>query len=78
MEIVHEFFQCDDCEEKDFKRIYNFSLRFHSVNFSDSLVYDRLTDEIYQCVGCKKRYSLEQIEEGLEKIKKKHKNTGLE
>ena len=78
MEIVHEFFQCDDCEEKDFKRIYNFSLRFHSVNFSDSLVYDRLTDEIYQCVGCKKRYSLEQIEAGLEKIKNKHKNTGLE
>lgn len=78
MKIVHEFFQCEDCEEKDFIRIYNFSLRFHSVNFSDSLVYDRLTDEIYQCVGCKKRYSLEQIEEGLEKIKKKHKNTGLE
>lgn len=78
MEIIHEFFQCDDCEGKDFKRIYNFSLRFHSVNFSDSLVYDRLTDDIYQCVGCKKRYSLEEIEEGLEKIKKKHKNTGLE
>ena len=78
MEIIHEFFQCDDCQCKDFKRIYNFSLRFRSVNFSDSLVYDRLIDEIYQCVECKKRYSLEEIDECLEKIKKKHKNTGLE
>lgn len=77
MEIVHEFFECDDCKGKDFKRIYNFSLRFHSVNFSDSLVYDRLIDEIYQCVECKKMYSLEQIEKGLERIKKKHKNTEL-
>jgi len=78
MEIIHEFFQCDDCQGKDFERIYNFPLRFHSVNFSDSLVYDRQTDEIYQCIECKKRYTLDQINENLEKIKKKHKNTGLE
>ncbi len=78
MEIIHEYFQCEDCEGKDFKRIYNFSLRFHSVNFSDSLVYDRLIDEIYQCNNCKKRYTIEQIDMGLEKIKKKHKNTDLE
>ena len=78
MEIIHEFFKCSDCEGKDFLRIYNFSLRFHSVNFSDSLVYDRLIDEIYQCTNCKKRYTMDQIAEGMEKIKKKHKNTGLE
>lgn len=78
MEIIHEFFQCEDCGSKDFKRIYNFSLRFHSVNFSDSLVYDRLIDEIYQCTECKKRYTIEQINDVLESIKKKHKNTDLE
>ena len=78
MEIIHEFFQCSDCGGKDFIRIYNFSIRFHSVNFSDSLVYDRLIDEIYQCTSCKKRYAMDQISEGLDTIKKIHKNTGLE
>lgn len=78
METIHEFFQCSDCEGNDFKRIYNFSLRFHSVNFSESLVYDRLTDEIYQCTNCKKRYTIDQINEKLENIKIKYKNTGLE
>jgi hypothetical protein len=78
MEIIHEFFQCSDCDGKDFIRINNFSLRFHSVNFQDSLVYDRLIDEIFQCTGCQKRYTMDQINEGLEKIKKVHKNTGLE
>lgn len=78
MEVIHEFFQCSGCEGKNFKRIYNFSLRFHSVNFSDSLVYDRLIDELYQCTECKKTYTMEQIYDYLEKVKKKHKNTGLE
>ncbi len=77
-EIIHEFFKCSDCSGKDFIRIYNFSLRFHGVNFSDSLVYDRIADEIYQCTNCKKRYSVEQIDEGMERIKKKNKDTGLE
>jgi len=76
MEVIHEFFQCSECDGKDFIRIYNFSLRFHSVNFSESLVYDRLIDEIYQCNNCKKRYTMDQIGEGLDRIKKIHKNTG--
>ena len=72
MEYIEEFFSCDGCESRDFKRIYNFSLRFHGVNFSDELIYDRVTDEIYQCARCKKTFTLEQIEEGLNKIKRRH------
>jgi len=74
MEFIKEFFLCDNCENKDFKRIYNFSLRFHSINFSDDLVYDRLIDEIYQCTKCQKTFTKDQIEEVLVKFKKKYKN----
>jgi hypothetical protein len=74
MKVIHEYFLCDACEGKDFKRIYNFSLKFHGVNFSDDLVYDRITDEIYQCANCKKTFTNDQIEEGIQAIKTKNKN----
>ena len=74
MDFTEDFFLCDSCQNKDFKRIYNFSLRFHSINFSDDLVYDRLIDEIYQCTKCQKTFTKDQIEEVLVKFKKKYKN----
>jgi len=73
MDFSQEYFLCDDCQNKDFKRIYNFSLRFHRINFSDELIYDRLTDEIYQCTKCSKTFTNDQIEEGLIVIKRKYK-----
>lgn len=78
MDFFQEYFLCDDCENKDFKRIYHFYLRFHNINFSDDLVYDRLTDEIYQCTKCNKTFNKNQVEEGLLRIKKKHKKKDLE
>lgn len=78
MKIIHEFFKCDGCDCKDFKLIYNFSLRFHGNNFSDDPVYDTLVDEIYQCVECKKRYSKQQIEKAMEEIRGKYKDTRLD
>jgi hypothetical protein len=78
MKVIHEYFKCDGCDCKNFKLIYNFSLRFHGINFSDDPVYDRLVDEIYQCVDCNKTFTKDQVEKALEKIKKKHKNTRLE
>ena len=78
MDVIHEYFLCDSCECRDFKRIYNFSLRFHGINFSDNLIYDKLIEEIYQCAKCKRTFTKAQIEEGLEKIKIKHKNKELE
>ena len=78
MDYIHEFFSCDACKNKDFIRIYNFSLRFHGINFSDDLIYDRLTNEVYQCTKCNKTFSMDQIENGLVKIKKRYKNKGIE
>jgi hypothetical protein len=74
MKVIHEYFLCDACECKDFKRIYNFSIRLHSVNFSDDLVYDRLNDEVYQCAKCGKTFLKDQIEEGIQALKNKNKN----
>ncbi len=65
-----DYFECENCGSKDFKLLYNFSLRFHRVNFSDELIYDRKTHEVYQCMGCDKRFSKAEIEEGLDEIKK--------
>ena len=69
MEFVQDFFLCDDCESKDFKRIYNFSIKFHGVNFSDNLIYDRVTDELYQCTKCLKTFTIEEIETKLNDLK---------
>ena len=73
MEIVQEFFTCDACDNKNFKRIYNFSLRFHDINFSDDLVYDKMIDEKYKCTECSKTFTRDEIEACLSIIKKRHK-----
>jgi len=73
MTEIQDYFLCENCANKDFKLVYNFSLRFHGVNFSDDLIYDRLIEEIYRCTKCDKVYSRKQIEEGLEEFKKKRK-----
>ncbi len=70
MEDIIEYFQCDKCKGKDFKKIYNFSMRFRKVNFSDNLVYDKIVEEIYQCTNCLKRFSAKDIEKGLQEIKR--------
>ena len=77
MDFFQEYFLCDDCENKDFKRIYNFSLKFHTINFSDDLIYDRLTDEIYQCTKCNKTFTKHQVEKRLVMIIKEHKQKNL-
>ena len=74
MEFIQDYFLCDNCQNKNFKRIYNFSLRFHHCNFSDELIYDKLTDEVYQCTQCQKIYGIAQIEEALNAIKKRRKS----
>ncbi|MBW1900300.1 MAG: hypothetical protein JRJ20_01565 [Deltaproteobacteria bacterium] len=56
--------------------MYNFSLRFHGVNFADDLIYDQLTEEVYHCTKCDKVYSRKQIEEGLAEFKRKRKVKG--
>jgi hypothetical protein len=73
MDEIQEYFLCDGCSNKEFKRIYSFSLRFHGVNFSDGLIYDQLTDEVYQCTKCQKTFTKKEIEEGLVQIKRRRK-----
>lgn len=76
MEVMQDYFVCDSCKNKDFTRIYNFSMRFYTVNFSDELIYDKLTDEIYQCTRCNKTFTKEQIDNLLAEFKKKRKTRG--
>jgi hypothetical protein len=73
MDEIRDYFLCDGCLSKNFKCIYNFSLRFHSVNFSDDLIYDQLNEEVYQCTNCQKTFTKKQIEEGLALIKRRRK-----
>ena len=73
MDDIHEYFFCDGCQNKEFTRTTTFSLRFHGINFSDELIYDKVNEEIYLCTKCKKKFSRGQIEEGLSAIKNKYK-----
>ena len=66
---VEDFFVCDACGGKDFIVVYNFSLRFHGVNFSEDLIYDELTYENFKCTNCQKSFNSRQIREGLTRIK---------
>ncbi len=66
-----DYFECNKCRSREFTRIHSFCLRFHGVNFSDDLIYDRVTAEVYQCVQCGQRFSREEIEDGLAEFKKK-------
>ena len=73
MEEIQDYFLCENCANKDFKLVYNFSLRFHGVNFTDDLIYDRLTEEIFHCTKCNKIYTRKQIEECLSEFKRRRK-----
>ena len=73
MDIIQDHFLCDRCENRDFKLLYNFSIQFHKVNFSDELIYDKLIEKTYQCTKCRKKFTKMQIEEGLAELKKTRK-----
>ena len=73
MDDILDFFVCDSCSNKDFSPLYNFCLRFHGVNFSDDLIYDKLTEAKYQCAHCSKTFTIDEIEECLANFKRKRK-----
>jgi hypothetical protein len=68
METFKDYFLCDNCKNKDFIRIYNFSTQFHRVNFSDKLIYDEVVEERYQCAQCRRIFSKKQIETRLKEL----------
>lgn len=71
MDFTRDYFLCDSCQNKEFTRIYSFSILFHGVNFSDELIYDESTDEIYRCMKCNKTFTRDQIEERLTELRKR-------
>jgi hypothetical protein len=68
-----DYFVCENCRNKDFRVICNFSLRFHKVNFSDDLIYDDLSEERFQCTQCQKTYTKTEVQEGLAELRKRRK-----
>jgi nitrate reductase cytochrome c-type subunit len=52
MGSMKEYFLCDNCQGRDFVRLYSFSVSFRRVNFSDDLVHDEVKEEIYRCTQC--------------------------
>jgi len=69
MDDILDFFVCDACSNKDFSIVYNFSLRFHGVNFSDDLIYDKIVEERYQCTACKKTFSQKEVADALSRLR---------
>ncbi len=65
MDVSRDYFLCDQCSNKNFIRIYSFSVHFRRVNFSDDLIHDEVTNVIYQCTHCKKTFSKHQMEKSL-------------
>ncbi|RJR48223.1 MAG: hypothetical protein C4576_08530 [Desulfobacteraceae bacterium] len=70
MKVMRDFFFCEECRCKAFRQVYTFSMAFQKVNFSDELIYDRVTEESFECTQCGKIYSREQVEERLREFKK--------
>jgi hypothetical protein len=69
MSEVVDYFVCDSCSNKDFVPIHNFGVRFHGVNFSEELIYDKISEEKFQCTECLKVFSRVDIEAGLTNLR---------
>ncbi|MFW6147072.1 MAG: hypothetical protein ACOC6B_01625 [Thermodesulfobacteriota bacterium] len=61
MDDGKEYLVCDNCNNKNFIRIYNFALCSKMVNFSDEVISDHVSEEFYQCTNCKKMFTKQQI-----------------
>ncbi|MBN1101888.1 MAG: hypothetical protein JXL84_00590 [Deltaproteobacteria bacterium] len=70
MDAMQDFFRCGDCQNKDFRQVFNFSIKFRTVNFSDELIYDRITDEVYECTRCGRTFTRDEVERSLSNFKR--------
>ena len=71
MDNNKDYFLCDECNNKNFILIYNFSVNFRKVNFSDNLIRDEVIEKIFQCTHCQKTFNETQIKTKLNEIKEK-------
>ena len=70
---IRDYFLCDSCQNKNFSLVYTFSIRFHGVNFSDDLIYDKINEELYQCTHCQKTFTKEDVDKSLAEKRKSRK-----
>ena len=70
MDVIQDVFCCSACQNASFRQIYGFSIVFHKVNFTDELIYDRVTRQSYECTKCGRIFPSEEIEEKLREFKK--------
>ncbi len=75
MDAIRDFFSCSACRCRTFRQVYSFSIVFHTVNFSDDLIYDRVTEESFECTQCGKIYSKKEVEESLREFKRKRRSS---
>jgi hypothetical protein len=71
MDTDKDYFLCDNCKNKNFIKVYTFSIQFRKVNFSDDLIHDEIAEENYQCTHCNRTFSKHQIVTRLNEIKDK-------
>lgn len=73
MGSMKEYFLCDNCQGRDFVRLYSFSVSFRRVNFSDDLVHDEVKEEMYRCTQCQKTFTRAQIDARVkEMVRERH------
>jgi ribosomal protein L37AE/L43A len=68
MDDIKDYVLCDNCKNKNFIRIYNFAVHYKRVNFSDDVIYDEVSEELYQCTHCQKTFSKHQINARLKEM----------
>ena len=68
MDDIKDYLLCDNCKNKNFLRIYNFAVQFKKVNFSDDVIYDEVSEKLYQCTHCQKTFTKQQIDARLKEM----------
>lgn len=68
MDDIKDYLVCDNCKNKNFIRVYNFALQFRKVNFSDDVMYDEVSEELYRCTHCQKIFTKQQMDARLKEM----------
>ena len=68
MDNIKDYLLCDNCKNKNFLRIHNFALQFRKVNFSDDVIYDEVSEDLYQCTHCQKTFTKNQMDARLKEM----------
>jgi transcription elongation factor Elf1 len=67
-------FSCPFCNGLEFEKVFKFSVDFKNVNWTDNIVYDINKEELYICRMCGEKFTIEYMQESMERIINKYKN----